>query len=82
MPMPIATSNMAMKELAESTLYFALPCFSPPTMAAKPRMPLMSNMMAANTVSRASVGLGVPCNSTIRITTSTDTAASVRISVP
>src|SRR3989338_1986542 len=82
MPTPMATSSMAMKELAEEMLYLVLPCFRPPTMAARPRMPLISNITAANTVSRASVGLGAPCSSTIRITTSTETAARVRISVP
>ena len=82
MPTPIATINIATNELAEDRLYFGVPCLMPPMIAAMPRMPLISNMIAANTVSRARVGLGAPCSNTTRITTSTETAAKVRISVP
>src|SRR3989338_6777296 len=68
MPTPMATSSMARKVLADSKLYWVLPCFRPPTMAARPRMPLMSNITAANTVSRARGGLGAPRRSTTTIT--------------
>ncbi len=82
MPMPIATISIATNELADERLYLRVPCLMPPTIAAMPRIPLISNMIAANTVSRARVGFGAPANNATRITTSTDTAASVRISVP
>ncbi len=51
-------------------------------MAAIPMIPLMSSITAAYTVSRARVGEWLSNIMTTRITTSTDTAARVRIIVP